>query len=353
MKISNVALLFVAFTAILNLSSCKKDDIIAEKGAFSNGLFIINEGPYMNGTGSISFYKPDSNLLKQNIFELINGRPLGNIVQGMTFFNGKGYIVVNNSGKVEVVDAFSFKSEATITNLHNPACFIGVDAQKAYVSDWIGHIAVVDLNSNVVTKTIPAGTGPDVMLKSGGYVYVANSGGYSIDSTVTVIDFMTDKVVKTIFVGDAPSGMVADGNGKIWVICKGKGFSGWPNAGDTHGKLVRIDPGTLSIDYTYNFASTGDHPEKLVINNQKSILYFLFNNGIYRFNIATLAKAPEKMVSRGFYGLNIERSTGYLYATDPKDYINAGILLRLKSEDGTVVDSIQAGIIPRSVTFFD
>jgi YVTN family beta-propeller protein len=352
MKNNKATFLFLAISAIITLNSCKKEDDTSIKGAFSNGIFIVNEGS-RSGTGTITYFNPDSNLVKQDIFETVNGRPLGNIAQSMTLYNGKGYIVLNNAGTVEVVDVSTFKSEATITNLINPSQFLVIDEQKAYVSDWIGHIAVVDLTTNTVSRTIPAGTGPDAMVKSGNYVYVANSGGFGIDSTVTVIDFTTDKVVKTIKVGDAPGGIVVDGNGRIWVMCKGNGFAGWPAAGDTPGRLIRIDPVKLTVDFTYKFSSTGDHPEKLVINKQKSMLYFLHNNGIYRYNITLNSTAPEKLVSRYFYSLDYENKTGYLYATDPKNFVNNGLVLRIKAVDGSTVDSIQSGIIPRSFAFIE
>ena len=341
---------FLAFAAVLIFTSCSKDDENADKGAFGNGIFIVNEGPFQTGTGTITYFNSDSNLVKQDIFEMVNNRPLGNIAQSMTLYNGKAYIVVNNAGKVEVVDIATFKSEATITNLRNPSQFLVIDDKKAYVSDWIGHVAIVDLASNTIGRTIPAGKGPDVMVKAGNYVYVANSGGLGTDSTVTVIDFATDKVVKTIKVGEVPTGMVADGNGRVWVMCKGIGFNGWPQPGDTPGRLVNIDPVSLTVAFEYNFASSDDHPEKLVINKQKSILYFLFNNAIYQLNIALTNQVPVKLVSRSFYALGYENKTGYLYAADVKNYVSNGIVLRLKT-DGSVVDSIQTGIIPRAFAF--
>ena len=351
MKALKKTFLFVAVAISATFSACNKDDDHSVQGAYSNGIFIVNEGQYSGGTGTITYFNPDSNLVKQNIFELVNDRPLGNIAQSMTIFNGKAYIAVNNAQKVEVADAATFKSTGTIFGLANPAQFLGINDKIGYVSDWDGHVKVIDLTTNTVSNTIKVGTGPDMMVKTSKYVFVANAGGFGIDSTVSVIDYAANQVVKTIKVGDAPAGMVMDGKGKIWVICKGKGFSGWPAAGDTPGKIMRIDPATLAVDYTYSFSSTGDHPEKLVIDKAGTVLYFLFNNAIYSFNTAAASPVPQKLVSRYFYSLGYENKTGYLYASDPKNYTNAGIVLRIKASDGSVVDSVQAGIVPRWFTF--
>lgn len=351
MKTLKTSFLCVAIALSVSFISCKKDDNSLVKGAFSNGIFIVNEGQYTGGTGTITYFNPDSNIVKQNIFETVNGRPLGNIAQSMTIYNGKGYIAVNNAGKVEVVDPATFKSIATITGMENPSQFLGIDGNTGYVSDWNGNVEVIDLAANKISKTIKAGTGPDMMLRSGSHVFVANSGGLGLDSTVSVIDIAMNQVIKTIQVGAAPVGMVSDVNGKIWVVCKGIGFNGWPQAGDTPGRLLRIDPATQAVDYTYAFPTSGDHPEKLVIDKSLTMLYFLFNNAIYLFNTAATAPVPQKLVARSFYGLGYQNKTGYLYATDPKNYVNAGIVLRYKATDGSLVDSVQAGIIPRSFAF--
>ena len=350
MKTIKTTLLLLTLAVSMISTSCKKDEDTSPKGAFSNGMFIVNEGTW-SGTGTITYFDSDSNLAKQDIFEMVNGRPLGTIAQSMAIYKGKGYIILNNSGIVEVVDIATFKSVATISNLKNPSQFLIIDDTKAYVSDWVGHVAVVDMITNTVSKTIPAGTGPDGMVKSGNYVYIANNGGFGIDSTITVVDFTTDKVVKTIKVGEAPGGIVADGDGRIWVLCKGNGFAGWPMAGDTPGRLIRINPATLTVDFTYKFSSTSDHPEKLVINKQKSMLYFLHNNGIYKYDITLNNSVPEKLVSRYFYSLGYENNTGYLYASVLKNKGSEGIVLRFRAIDGVVVDSIVAGVFPRGFTF--
>jgi len=352
MNLLKSSIVFIVLTLLVSGISCTKDEDKSVKGAFSNGLFIVNEGAFQTGTGTITYFDPDSSLVKQDIFELINGRPLGNIAQSLTLYNGKGYIVINNAAKVEVVDAATFKSTGTITGLQYPSQFLPINSQKAYVSDWSGSIAVIDLQSNTVLSNIAAGTGPDAMVKSGNYVYVANTGGFNVDSTITVIDFTTDKVVKTIEVGDVPIGIKADNQGRIWVLCKGRGYASWPAPGDTPGRLVRIDPVTLEISLTFLFINTTDHPERLVINKQKTRLYFLYNSGIYYFDLTKAFPAPELLTpTRYFYSLGYENKTGYLYACDAKDFSHDGIVIRYNAENGSVVDSIQSGIVPREFAF--
>ena len=107
MNFNKITFLFVVIVAFTLVVSCKKEETDIHKGAFSDGIFIVNEGTFQTGTGTVTFFKPDSNLTQQDIFAAVNGKPLGNIAQSMTIYNGKAYIVVNNADKVEIVDALA------------------------------------------------------------------------------------------------------------------------------------------------------------------------------------------------------------------------------------------------------
>ena len=76
----------------------------------------------------------------------------------MTEHNDKYYIVVNNSSKIEIVNKTDFVSTGVIEGLAQPRYFLGIDNQKAYVSQWganglDGSLAIIDLSDNSVTKT--------------------------------------------------------------------------------------------------------------------------------------------------------------------------------------------------------
>src|SRR2546421_1774917 len=110
--------LYLAVLLAMNfiITGCKKDEKPLPATAslnLTNGVFITNEGSFGNGDGSVSFFRPASHEIINDVFMTVNHRPLGDVVQSMILFNNKGYIVVNNSQKIEVVNKNNFSSTGT------------------------------------------------------------------------------------------------------------------------------------------------------------------------------------------------------------------------------------------------
>lgn len=344
--------LAIAFT------SCKKDNPETPSPTpagvtYDNGVFITNEGPFGSGTGTINFYNRSSASVSDDIFQAKNSYPLGNIVQSMEIYNGKGYIVVNNAGKVEVVDGSTFASNGVISGLTGPRYFLGIDNTKGYVSEWgtggtNGAIKVVDLSTKTVTATINTGKGAEGMVKVGNTVYVACSGGYDNDSVVTVIDATTNAVLTNITVGANPKSIKVDASGKIWVLCSGQ-YGTYPNLVKT-GKLVRIDATTNTVDLNLPFSSTLSQPLNLVINNAKTMLYYSYDGKIYSHLYTASTLNATATISRNFYGLGIDPTNDYFYGSDAGDFSSNGKVIRYTAL-GVAVDSFTVGIIPGNFCF--
>src|SRR5688572_27698030 len=97
------------------------DDEEKVKGEFDNKVFVINEGNYLDADGTVSAIDPRSGVVVHDIFGSVNeGRALGDVVQAMTIHEDKAYIVVNNSNKIEVVNANTFESISVIDDLSLP-----------------------------------------------------------------------------------------------------------------------------------------------------------------------------------------------------------------------------------------
>lgn len=341
--------LVIAAVALLFTSSCKKDDD-TPSGKYSKGVLISNEGPFMDGSGTVSFYDPAAKTIENNVFANVNSRPLGNIVQSIGIYKDRAYIVVNNAGKVEVADAGSFESIGVIEGFTSPRYFVGISNSKGYVSDWAGHIAIIDLGTLTKTGTITTGASPDRMLLNGTRLWVINSAGWSSDSTVTIIDTQTDTPLQTIVVGDNPSGIVKDANGKIWVICGG--ISDWSNpANNTTGSVVRINPDTYNIEARAELDDTY-FDARLAINSEKNKLYFTFTGGLFSIDVNTKSELKAgKIVNRPFYALGIDPDTDEIYTSDPLDYAQPGYIFRINPANSMLVDSVKAGIIPGNFVF--
>lgn len=351
-KILNLATI-IALGFLLLTSACKKDDNIDEiTGEYLKGVLVSNEGPFQSGSGTISFYDPKDKIIENNIFSIVNGRPLGNIVQSLEVFNDRVYIVVNNAAKVEVAEAGTFESIAVIEGLTSPRYFVGITNNKGYVSDWGGHVAIIDLNTLTKTGSIATGAAPDRMLLDGTRVWVLNSAGLSSDSTLSIIDSQTDTPLHTIVVGDNPSGIVKDINNKIWVICGG--IFDWNNpSNNTPGELLRINPETFAIEKKIEFDDTFFNAQ-LAINAARNKLYFNFTGGLFTLDVNTpSAQNVAMIINRTYYALGIDPYTDEIYTSDPLDYAQPGYIFRFDASNNMLIDSVKAGIIPGNFLFLN
>ncbi len=341
---------------LATLISCEKTEEPQQTslpGKYDNGVFICNEGPFMSGTGTISFLNYTDGVVYNNLYENVNQLPLGNIVQSMETYGDFGYIVVNNANKIEIVDLKNLQRSGSISGLTLPRYILPVSQQKAYVSCWDNTLAVIDLTSKSIKKNIPVGTGPEKMLLLGEQLFVLNQGGFGIDSVLSVIQTSSDSVTATVQVYPKPTGIVSDKEGKIWVLCSGNGYNGFPAAGDSEGHLVCINPQSKQIIRDIPFPGTSIHPEKLVINQAGDRMYFLYKDGVYDLGITSTALSQKAFIPHSgyLYALGLDQKNDLLYVSDPVDYVQDGWVYRYLADKGFVVDSFKTGIIPTHFSF--
>lgn len=358
MKTKQLLFLAVSITAFA-FSACKKDDPVPPPSGgggatYNNGVFVTNEGPFGSGTGTVDFYDRTSGNVSSDIFQSKNGFPLGNIVQSMEIHNNKGYIVVNNAGKVEVVDGYSFATQGSIGGFTYPRFFMGINSMTGYVTEWgsggvAGAVKVVNLTTKAVTATIPTGKGAEGMVKVGNFVYVACSGGFDKDSVVSVIDATTNTFVMNINVGYNPKSIKVDANGKVWVLCAGQWDAGFTYLEEV-GKLVRIDPSSNTVEFTLPFSSIYSQPGNLVTNSSKTMLYYYYDGGICSQDANSSILSPTPLINRFFYGFGIDPVNNYFYCSDAVDFVSNGKVIRYNASL-VVVDSFNVGVIPGNFYF--
>jgi hypothetical protein len=333
---------FLVLSLFLITSCNKDDDNNQDNDLYTNGVFVVNEGQFNEGNSTISFYNPITNTTVADIFAEVNNRPLGDIAQSITIHNNKAYIVVNNSGKIEVVNAETFEAITTINGFTSPRYFMPVSANKAYVTDLFSNtISVVNLTNNTIESTITTNGFTEEMLLADGKVFVGNKGtGY-----VYVINPTSNSITDSVAVTEGAGTLQIDQNNKLWVLCEGKSWEG------ITGALYKINIQTLAVEATFNF-SESEFASKLRINNTGSQLYFL-NNGVIRMDVSASTLPSSPFIAQGdksFYGLTVNPTNGDIYVSDAIDYVQRGIVYRYSS-DGTLINEFLAGIIPGEFAF--
>ncbi len=339
-------ILFVSIALCL-LFSCRKDkpENVSQPGILigPNGVFITNEGNFQFGNAQVSYYDPSQTTATQDLFQPANNRPLGDICQSMCLLNGKIYLVINNSNKIEVVNENTFVSSSVITGFTSPRYFLPVSNSKAYVTDLNSNsISIVDLSNNIITGNIPCNGWTEELALVYGKAYVTNK----VSNKIYVINTSTDILTDSITIGYGSNSIVEDTNGKLWVLCGGN------QSMAISASLHRINPATNIVEQTYTFSNSVDAPRKLHINGTNDTLYYL-NGGIYRMSVHSGLLPTSPFIQPGsnnFYGLGIDPNSSIVYVADAVDYLQRGVIYRYQP-DGTLINTFRAGIIPGDFYF--
>jgi YVTN family beta-propeller protein len=354
----------------LTLSGCDNDSDGPAGEYARNGVLISNEGAFTKSNASVSFYSHDTRAVENDAFKKVNNpMVLGDVLQHLYLHDDRAYLVMNNSGKVVVSNANTLKAEGEIVGLDAPRHFVALDGDKGYVTEWLaydpatyvygnGRLAVVDLKTLTVTKTITVGVQPEQLAISGGKLFVANSGG----NTVTVINTATDAVETSITVNHGPNSMALDRNNVLWVSSRGqKAYNpDWTvsEENSTPGSLAKINTSSNAVIETMTFSQNSPSPGKLTTNSNRDKLYYVFNNKVYVQDMNASTLASQALIDRGsaytpygFYGLGVESATGMIYAGKVTDFSSNGWVVRYNGQSGAPVDSIQVGIAPNGFIF--
>lgn len=334
-------LVFVFF-----IISCKKDpkgnpDI---SNTFNNGVWVLNEGNFGAGNASVDFFHRDSKITDTDVFKNINGRPLGDVLQSIYLYEGKYYIVVNNSQKIEIAEKETFKNTASVYGLVSPRYFLPVNQDKAYITDlYANGIWKYNLKTNQLEGKIDAYGWTEQMLAFNDNLFVTQVQR----NKVLIIDTKTDKILDSIQVGEEPQWILKDKEDKLWVLCNAYKKT-------QAATLHRIDPLTKQVLKTFTFPDQSHSPTRLCFNTLKDTLYYL-DKGVRRMSIYDSALPPASFISQqkgNFYGLGYDSRDNILYVGDALDFSQNGYVFRYYS-NGTPIDSFKAGINPGDFYFVE
>lgn len=336
----------------------------------TEGMYIIGEGNYQGNNSQLDYLDFGTGWYYPNVMytgKFTKGIHLGDTGQDLKLYNGKLWLVINGSNKVEVIDRYTGKieGEISIPNPRSLAYANGYVYVTAYVQANFGSAAqkgavykINERNLNI-EGSVQVGYQPEgIEVLNDSKLYVANSGGYvsstiGYEHSISVIDLNTFTVTNTIDTGSNAINLnkvAKDRNNNLWVTAIG-------NYGSTPGCIVKIS--NDQVVSTIQKAVTG-----FVFNGNNLIYYSQpygssLEVGTIDINNATVTNThllqtnnPSELPTAA-YGIAQNPDNGDIYITDAKDYTSAGAIF-VYDKDGkykTTIANETMGISPSHICF--
>ena len=362
-------------------------------GSYSK-LFVLNEGGMGSNNATLDFLRLKDGTYVTSAFRKMNpgiAAGLGDVGNDMAVIGNELWIVVNNSGIVEVISATD-ETEIAAIRVPTPRS-IAFDNQYAYITSWAGahadgsydadgnytitdssnpkgQVYRIDLKTKKLNGSVEVGYQPEGIACYDGRLYVANSGGissqlppdYSYDNTVSIIDATLFKVTQSIEVAPNLKSVYSDGKGAIYVTTFGNYwdvhtglyvfFASHPSSVTLVGTGTAIKPESLHVscscmsDGTVYCIGTEDE-----FNWSVAHTYSAWSCRIddYESGKYTVSLYPQTLQGTP-YGMEVlSGTTGhYLILGDAGDYFNPGTVscYALDFNDGEWYWSVTAGVCP-------
>jgi len=334
--------------SIAYLNGCNRDEIInppSEVNAF-NGAYILSEGGFSAGSSRLSFY----NLADDVFTENITSNTLGLFPDGLILDDKELFLCeqgnFGSTGRVYRMDTNgvvkTFQSVGT-----NPFSLASANEKLYLTNGPANNVSVVDKNNLNIITTVNVGLFPQEIISIGNKVFVCNTSfGGATDSTVSVIDAVSDQVIHSIIVRKTPSSLEVTNDGKLLIGCPGSTAT---------GIIYKFDPGNYSkLDsFVIGNGLASGFDKDISVDRFSNNIYFISNlNNIVKLDLATKSHSifisNQNTSTTFFYGYNYDNVNKKHYVADAKSFVINGSI-NIYDENGNSIRTFTTGIAPRRI----
>ena len=321
---------------------------------------VVNEGQFGYGTASITALLENGET-QQDVFRKLNGRPMGDVAQSMTKIDGRFYVPLNNSKKIEVFDSKTFQS---IETMSIKADGVGLDVIPMYVQHLGGDsIAVTDqkTNSRLMIMDINHEKKRDALRRT----IDLNGRSFQMQLVENKLFVGGDELVvfdlknltaegkrpikkvngKTIQLVDFTK-LVMDSQDRLWVL------------GKTH--IYCIDPFTEKVVLTLDVShlEINDWVSCIDISPDRNTVYFNSSRKVYTIDIKNptvpskpIINPPTDNDGWSVYLMTISKENTIFFIEALYGSISRGKVYEYDPSNGKEISMFKAGIFPHFIYF--
>lgn len=336
MKISKLLSALFAAT-LLFTTSCRTDDPIDEpqpKGAYENGIFLSNEGNFGSPTATVSFISNDLSV-ENKIYSANNGGAvLGDVLQNIGVNGDNAYLILNNSNKIEIVNRYTFKKVATVSDQVSQPRYIAFAGNNYYVTNSSGSskfVNVYNSTTNAFVKKIDLTSSGERIVEASGKIFVQNA-SFGSGNKITIINPTSNTVEKEVTVPNGNIKKTISAGGNVYTIA----------STSTDSYIYKLSPtGAISSTTTLSGIANGNNLE---IDGTK----FFFSSGakVYSMDLSSTVIPTTPVLTltdnswSALYGFSV--IDGKIYISNANGF-TADSTVEIYSTTGTLLKTVTAG----------
>lgn len=331
-------------------------------------IILLNEGNWQSDNGKMTYFE-NGKVVSNQWFRDNNKSKLGDTPNDIIQINDNLIaIAINWSNIVQFITPQGKAVAATEEVPNNRK--LATDGKYVYVSSYghecgtvngfkyfeKGYVAKIDVKTFRVVDAVEVGYEPEGIAYYNGYLFVANTGGYSFqeahdyETTVSIIDAATMKVIKNIDTGQINLYGKMSQSGKYLCINSPGDYYNILAATiifDCEAALKGDEKVFTKLEYAATYNTTARDGKFFAIGSRYS---YITNE--YKFNyiiidpVLVMQSDGAEGVTEDFpdtvlkdinsmqmpYAIYINPYTGYIYATDAGGFVEAGTLMQWTPE---------------------
>ncbi|HLV46160.1 MAG TPA: T9SS type A sorting domain-containing protein [Flavobacterium sp.] len=319
---------------------------------YVDGILVLNEGGAGTNNASVSYINA-AGQVSNYIFQTANNvNVLGDVAQGMATDGEVTLIMLNNSDKIEVVDAKTFVLIETIDEGIVLPRYAVIHEGKAYVTCWgeddEAYMAIIDMETYAIEDTVSLAPGVEQIYEKDGKIYILHMGGFGTNNIMSVYDIETEEIEEVI-VGDSPTELVFYDD-YAYVISQGRSW------GDIlEPSFHRVNLSTLAVEEIDELVTEDDEivGEYKFIARYEDTFYIKVSADVYTFDVETQTLSEEPIIETGItswsgvYGMSIIGDKVYL--ADAKGFMGDAGEVFVYSLDGELENTFEVGDGPNNI----